>query len=163
MGRLRVTAVVARLVLLCGLPGAGKTTLALRLERELPALRLCPDDWMTALGHDLFDDAARDVVEGLQWHLARRVLELGGTVILENGFWGRAEREERRAVARALGARVELRFLDAPLDELWRRIERRNRQPGWGAAPITRDQLEQWAPHFEPPDEAELALYDAPD
>ena len=149
--------------MLCGLPGAGKTTLALRLEKELPALRLCPDDWMTALGEDLFDDAARDRVERLQWELGRRVLELGGNVILENGFWGREEREERRAAARAIGARVELRYLEVPLDELWRRIERRNRLPGWGAAPIGREQLEQWAPHFEAPDAAELALYDAPE
>src|SRR5687768_6733501 len=111
-----------RLVMLCGLPGAGKTTLARQLEEEIPALRLSPDEWLAALGRDLWDEPARDRVERLQWDLARRVAGLGGSVILENGYWTRAEREMRRREARALGpnVRVELRALLAPLDELWR-------------------------------------------
>lgn len=44
-----------RLILLCGLPGSGKTTPAERLERAVPAVRLCPDEWMSDLGIDLFD------------------------------------------------------------------------------------------------------------
>ena len=152
-----------RLVLLCGLPGAGKTTLARRREEALPALRLCPDEWLTALGFDLWDEAARDRVERLQWELARRVVGLGGSVILENGYWTRAEREQRRQEARALrpDLTVELHYLAEPLDELWRRIERRNAAPEWHTAPIPREKLEEWARFFEPPDAAELALYDS--
>ena len=33
----------------CGLPGSVKMTLAKRLEHELPALRLAPDEWMTRI------------------------------------------------------------------------------------------------------------------
>jgi predicted kinase len=43
------------LYLVCGLPGAGKTTFAKQLELETGALRLCPDEWMAVLGVDLFD------------------------------------------------------------------------------------------------------------
>lgn len=39
-----------RLILVCGLPGAGKTTLARRLADEVPAVRLSGDEWMVALG-----------------------------------------------------------------------------------------------------------------
>jgi predicted kinase len=153
-----------RLVLLCGLPGAGKTTLARRLEEQIPALRLSPDEWLTALGIDLWDGRARDRVEGLQWELARRILRLGGSAVLENGYWTRAEREARRQQAAALGphVRVELRYLDAPLDELWQRLERRNASREWRTAPITRAKLEEWANIFEPPSEGELAAYDPP-
>ena len=35
--------------LIVGLSGSGKTTLARRLERELDALRLSPDEWIAAL------------------------------------------------------------------------------------------------------------------
>lgn len=38
---------MAKLILMCGLPGAGKTTLAKRIEIEEDALRLTPDEWMT--------------------------------------------------------------------------------------------------------------------
>lgn len=39
--------------LLCGLPGAGKTTLARRLEAGLPAIRFSLDEWMLRLYPDL--------------------------------------------------------------------------------------------------------------
>lgn len=128
----------------------------------MPALRLCPDEWLAQLRFDLWDDAARDRVETLQWHLAQQVLQLGTSVILESGFWSRAEREEKRCAAQALGARVELRALVVPLDELWRRIDHRNAQWASVTAPITRAHLEHWAEHFEAPDAAEMALYDPP-
>ncbi len=151
-----------RLILICGMPGAGKTTLAQRLERELPAVRLCPDEWLARLGLDLFDEALRERLESQLWRLTQDLLRLGQSVILEYGFWRRAERDEKRLGARALGAAVELRALDVPLDELWRRLERRNAEGGWATVPISREALAGWATFFQPPDAAELALFDAP-
>ncbi|MFE0150582.1 AAA family ATPase [Nonomuraea sp. NPDC059007] len=54
----------ALLIVLCGLPGSGKTTLARRLAAELPAVRLCPDEWLAKLGVDLYDEGARERLEG---------------------------------------------------------------------------------------------------
>jgi len=89
---------------------------------------------MWALSIDLYDEAKRAAVESLQWDVAARALALGVDVILENGFWSRAERDEYRSRAKALGARVELRFLDVPRDELWARLSKRNADlpPGHG-------------------------------
>ena len=97
---------MATLHLMVGLPCSGKTTEARRLERELGALRLTPDEWQTALfGDDAFEpehDARHSTVERLLWNIARRALELGVDVILDYGFWAREERDALRAQARAL-------------------------------------------------------------
>src|SRR5688572_7952643 len=118
------------LFLICGLPGSGKTTLARQLEESQSALRLCPDEWIAGILADANDlvelDRLRTPVESLQWDLAKRALVLGINVILENGFWSREERESYRSQAEALGARVELRYLDVPREELWERLSRRN-------------------------------------
>lgn len=151
-----------RLILLCGLPGAGKTTLARRLAEALPAVRLCPDELMESLGIELRDEAFRDRLEVIFWRHAQELLRLGQSVILESGFWLCADRDEKRLGARALGAAVELRYLPAPLDELHRRLQARNLSGMWPGAPITRAELETWASFFQPPDAAELALFDAP-
>ena len=148
-----------RLILICGLPGSGKTTLAKRLAAEAPAVRLCPDEWLTRLGFDLYDETARDRLEHLFWTVARDVLRVGGTVILESGFWQRSDRDERRLEARTLGAAVELHFLDVSLDELERRLEQR---PTEGSARVNRAQLDRWLSQFEAPDATELALFDRP-
>lgn len=149
---------VPRLILLCGLPCAGKTTLAKRLEHEVPAVRLCPDEWISDLGVDLFDEPFRARLEARFRRLAADLLRLGQDVVLEFGFWSRAERDELRDMARDLGVAVELRFLDVPFAELVRRLEIRNRTDG--LVVITEEQMVGYARLFEAPDAAELALYD---
>jgi predicted kinase len=151
-----------RLILICGLPGSGKTTLATRLAPELRAVRLCPDEWKHDLDIDYYDEERRVRLEQRLWRLGQELLRLGQSVILENGFWARAERDELRLAARALGVAVELRYLEAPLDELWRRLENRNEEARPGTAPIKREDLERWAGRFEAPDAAEVALFDEP-
>lgn len=149
------------MILLCGLPGSGKTTLSKRLADELPAVRLCPDEWLAGLGIDLHEEGARDRLEGLFRQHAYSLLSLGQTVILEFGFWARVERDELRFQARVLGAAVELRYLAVPLDELLRRLEARNGAGAPDTAVITRNMIEQWAEDFEVPGQDELALFDA--
>jgi len=152
---------MATLFLICGLPGSGKTTLAKQLEHSCPALRLCPDEWIAPLPADATDtaelDRLRTPIESVQWEVAKRVLTLGVDVILENGFWSREERVSYRSQAEARGARVELRYLDVPRDELWERLSRRNANLPPGTFAVREDQLDLWWSWFEPPTADELS------
>ena len=121
-----------RLIVVCGLPGSGKTTLGRRLEVEHGAVRLSPDEWMAALDVDVLDERTRTLVEQLQWQLAQRLLQLGQLVVIEWGTWARDERDGLRKRTRALGAAVELRVLDQPDDVLWERVRARDAEPPGG-------------------------------
>jgi predicted kinase len=151
-----------RLLLTCGLPGAGKTALALELAVDRRAVRLTKDEWLWALGASPWDRPASERVEHQLWELAQDLLRRGVSVVLDFGLWARSERDEMRTAARALGVGVELHHLDAPAEELWRRIQERNSEPPWAEEPIARNHLDEWRRLFEAPDAAELALFDAP-
>jgi predicted kinase len=152
----------ARLILTCGLPGAGKTTLARQLAAERRAVRLTSDEWLWALGSTPWDAPTQAKMEHELTHLAQEILRLGLSVVLDFGLWARHERDELRSVARGLGVGIELHYLDVAVDELWRRIDARNAQPPWDSQPIRRADLDGWLPLFQAPDAAELALFDPP-
>ncbi|WP_152363832.1 AAA family ATPase [Microlunatus speluncae] len=151
------------LLLICGLPGAGKTTLARELAARRGAVRLSPDEWLSDLELSLFDEPLRDRLEKRLIGLTEELLRHGQSVILEFGFWSRTERETLRDRAHTLGARAELWVLELPQDELWERIERRNNSPEWHAEPITREHLKLWWTLFERPTDQERRLFDEAD
>jgi predicted kinase len=146
----------ARLIIVCGLPGSGKTTHARQVQQKLQAIRFCPDEWMDALSLDIWDESRREKIERLQWQLAQQLLALGLTVIIEWGTWRQSERDALRLGARELGAAVELHYLSAPVAALVDRIQRR----GTENPPIRREHLFEWARAFQAPTAEEQALFD---
>jgi predicted kinase len=154
---------MAVLFITCGVPGAGKTTVAKHLERQHRALRLTPDDWL----RELFPDqptgvgvATRASIEELHWSMALRALEIGCNVVLDYGLWGRSERDRFRSEAQALGAQVILYFLDPPREEVIRRLALRNADLPDGTFHIAEQKLEEALATFQRPTPEELALFD---
>jgi hypothetical protein len=156
---------MATLFLTCGLPGSGKTTLAKQIEHDRPALRLTADEWLVELfgpepePPEIQKGAPserRDAVEALQWALAARALALGVDVVIDWGVWSRRERDDYRARAKALGANTVVCFLDAPRDELVRRLAARNENPPPGTFRVDEQYLDLWSTWFERPTEDEL-------
>lgn len=147
-----------RLIVVCGLPGSGKTTFAKDLENRLEGIRLSPDDWLESLAIDLYDEAMRARVEALQWRLGQELLARGLIVIIEWGTWDRSERDALRVGARALGAAVELHYLSATADVLLARVQQRGREK----PAIGRNAIAEWLERFQQPTPEEMALFDEP-
>jgi predicted kinase len=139
--------------LIHGYIGAGKTTLARQMERELPAIRFSHDEWMTRLYGDnppvdQFSEFHERVSKLIDTYWTRCV-ELGLDVVLDLGFWSRCQRDQIRATAVALGASARLYRLECPEDEAWRRIEQRNLQLD-GSLLIVRNTFDMLKSRFEP-------------
>jgi predicted kinase len=131
--------------------------LAKRIERERPALRLTPDEWMGRILGTGYDEDKRAAIESLHWDIAQRALSLGVDVILESGFWSREERSQFRARAAELGAETRLIYLDVPREELLRRLALRNESlPPDSRFRVDLSLLDLWARMFQPPTPEEL-------
>jgi predicted kinase len=144
------------LYVMVGLPASGKSTRAKQIEEEHQALRLTPDEWMIPLfGHH---DAGgqRDVLEGRFVWLALRTLRKGIDVVLDFGVWSKDERTALRVLAAEAGASCELVYLEIDEDEQRRRRDGRASSDGDTTFYISDQDLAEYRPQFQPPDDAEL-------
>ena len=161
----RVHESTARVHLVVGPVGAGKTTFALRLAREHRAVRLTLDEWMgTLFSHDrpnegvmewYVERAARSVEQ--IWNVAREVLARGTAVVLEIGLIQRSERERFYALVDESGLDLTLYVVDAPRDLRRDRVNERNRAKGETFSMVVPPAVFELASDlWEPPDSVEL-------
>jgi predicted kinase len=139
-----------------GLPCAGKTTAARRLEAEHGALRLTKDEWVKALYGPENPEAAQAVIEGRLVEIGLRVLETGTDVVIDFGLWSRDERSALRQAAADRGAAVQIHYLEVDAAEQRRRLDTRQAQAPHTTWPMSDEELATWAAMIDVPTEDEL-------
>lgn len=144
------------LFLTVGLPATGKTTAARQIEVEHNALRLTKDEWMKALYGADNPSMASDVIEGRLVEVGLRAFELGASVVIDFGLWGRDERSALRHAAAERGAQVDMRYFEVSPDEQRRRLDRRLDLAPHTTWPISDAEIASWAAVISVPTSAEL-------
>src|SRR3954471_7591632 len=142
---------VATLILMVGLPGAGKTTRAEQLARTHRALRLTPDEWMIPLFGDNMANGRRFVLEGRLISVALQALRLGTSVVLDYGLWARDERSALRWLAEANGAACQMVYLPVDREVQLARVAQRQETAAHQTFPMHEADLEQWRQEFQVP------------
>ncbi|WP_086932924.1 AAA family ATPase [Agarilytica rhodophyticola] len=124
---------MARLILVCGPTGAGKTTYSISLSKEIDAIRFSIDPWMqTLFSEDMTSLDYSWMMERVNrcykqiWQVSEQILALNGNVILDLGFTTKKQRQYFFELARNLSVEPEIHYLDAPKDVRKKRVEKRN-------------------------------------
>ena len=146
----------AVLILMVGLPAAGKTARARELAVTHRALRLTPDHWMIPLFGDSMADGKRFVLEGRLITVALQALRLGTSVVLDYGLWDRDERSALRWLARSEGAACQIVYLSVDKDVQLARIAHRQETTPDQTFPMSEADVDAWREQFQEPDAAEL-------
>ncbi len=124
---------MARLILVCGSTGAGKTTYSISLAQEIEAVKFSIDPWMQtlflkdmkSLNYSWMIERVYRCYEQI-WEVSKQILMLRGNVILDLGFTTKAQREIFITKSKKLGINSEMHYLDVPLDVRKQRVKQRN-------------------------------------
>jgi predicted kinase len=156
----------AKLHVIFGPCGAGKTTYAHAFARREKAVAFILDDWMARLfGPDMpeprqyewmLERVARCVAQ--IWSVAAATLAAGSSVILDIGLMRVADRARVRQIGEAADLPLQFHFVDAPQAVRRARVLDRNVVRGESfAIEVTPDLFEFIEGVYEPPEPAELA------
>ena len=156
---------MARLILVCGPTGAGKTTYSLSLAKEIDAIKFSIDPWMQTLFAQ--DMAVLDFTWMMErvnrcseqiWEISQQILAINGNVILDLGFTTKEQRDSISNRVREIGIKAEVHYIDAPQETRKKRVDQRNREKDSlvYAFEVTEMMFDFMEPRFEAPDQEEL-------
>lgn len=140
--------------LIHGFVGAGKTTYAVKLEQDLPALQFSIDEWMIALygqnpPADKFEEY-HSRTTSLIWNVAIRALTLGQDVVLDFGFWSRKSRDDARQRLHSIDAETILYCVTCTNETMKTRVLNRTAEMPEHALYIDDSAITAFRKRFEP-------------
>ena len=123
---------MAKVIALCGKICSGKSTLARQLRDELPAVILNSDELTLAIPfeHDVLYPIIRDYL----MLKAVQIVRAGANVVLDFGFWSRADRSTAKEFFKQADIELEWRYIAVTDDDWHRNISSRNEQVLCGEA-----------------------------
>jgi predicted kinase len=144
----------------CGKPGAGKSTVALRISREHAAILISEDIWMTRLFGDrmkTFDDYIHfsPKLKAVVGPLATQLLSSGKHVVLDFQANTKASRAFFRSVFEQANAAHVLHFVQSSDQVCLERIARRNIERPEGSHHLTDEVFALVSSYFQPPEATE--------
>jgi predicted kinase len=150
---------VSTVVLMCGLPGAGKTTYAMELVRrgyvrlsidEVVWRRLGQRDAGLVLAAERFDQLKEEIRAEQRRELVE-LMRAGRDVVVDYSFWSRAARDDYKALVESHGCRWELVHLKVDRATLERRLVVRNGEDGANSVTVDAALFDRYAANFEEP------------
>lgn len=160
---------MARIHLIIGPVGAGKSTFALQLCKEQRAVRLNLDEWMAELfspdrpeeGNMAWYIERTERCLAQIWKLTTNVIDQGLDVVLEIGLIQRSQRERLYARVDAEAYDLTVYVLDAPRDLRRERVLQRNLEQGATFAMLVPLHIFELASDlWEPPEQTERSERD---
>lgn len=158
---------MAKIFLICGGIGAGKSSYSLKLVKELGGIYFATDEWMKNLYRDdliaemQYEWALEriDRIEQQMFDLAQQLIPKGIPVIFDLGLLQRAHRQKFYDLAKTYGFDVETHMIEVDKAIRWQRVEKRNVEKGETfSAEVTKDMFEFCETLFERPEKEEMKI-----
>lgn len=122
---------MAKVIMVCGKICSGKSTYSEKLRKENKAVVLSVDEIMLTLFGQNAGEKHDEYVKKIKKYLLEKSLDIISAdvdVILDWGFWTRAERKDARGYYKSRSIRCEFHYIDVS-DETWRLyINKRNEE-----------------------------------
>lgn len=145
--------------IIIGFIGSGKTTFARKLETETGAVRFTKDEWMVRVfgntpPKDKFEEYDNKMTS-LARDMAIKCLKAGISVIIDEGFWEKEQRDEISEKVKSAGAIPKLYYLEVPFEIMKARTLKRTENPPVDSFTIDEEAFNYYWKFFQPPSKNE--------
>ena len=156
---------MSKIILISGLVGAGKSTYARKLAKQIGGLRFSIDEWMMTLFSADFPEELNFKwsmeriyrIEEQMWSLVPQTIDLGLPLILDLGLLQREHRQKFYNWAEDNNYKIETHVIEADKNIRWERVSNRNNEQGETySLEVNKEMFDFCEDLYEYPDEQEL-------